>query len=108
VITDDNFDALYNDWAARHSLEPSMGKVLKSICHLWFVRGMTQKVKRKYVEILARARQTSITTQVVAQDANGETVNRVNKHTAVRYPFSVMYDPSPKGGAWMKQLLASA
>ena len=73
-----------------------------------FVRGVTQKVKRKYVEILARARQTSISTKVSAQGADGETVNRIDKHTAARYPFSVVYDANPKGGAWLKQVLQSA
>lgn len=73
-----------------------------------FMRGQTQTVKRKYVEILARSRQTSITTQTMAQGADGETVNRINRHTAVRYPFSVIYDANPKGGAWLKQMLASA
>jgi hypothetical protein len=71
-----------------------------------FLRGQEQTVKRKFVEILARARQTSIKTTVAT---NGdETVNRINRHTAVRYPFSVLEDRNPKGGAWLKQVLASA
>lgn len=73
-----------------------------------FVRGQTQSVRRKYVEILARARQTSIDTKVSAQGADGEVVNRITKHSAVRYPFSVVYDPNPRGHQWLKQTLASA
>lgn len=73
-----------------------------------FIRGQTQKVRRKYVEILANARQTSIATRTSAQGADGEVVNRISKHTAVRYPFSVVYDPNPKGAAWLKKLLQSA
>lgn len=73
-----------------------------------FIRGETQKVKRKFVEILARARQTSISTTTAAQGQDGEVVNRINKHTAVRYPFSVVYDPNPKGRDWLKRVLASA
>ena len=73
-----------------------------------FIRGQQQTVKRKFVEILARARQTSISTTTAAQGQDGEVVNRVNKYTAVRYPFSVVYDPSPKGRDWLKKVLASA
>lgn len=71
-----------------------------------FIRGQVQTVKRKYVEILARARQTSMKTTVAV---NGdETVNRIDKHTAVRYPFSVVADRNPNGHAWLKQVLQSA
>lgn len=73
-----------------------------------FIRGQTQRVRRKFVEILARARQTSITTKTHANGEDGEAVNRISKHTAVRYPFSVVYDANPKGGAWLKQLLQTA
>lgn len=69
-------------------------------------RGQEQVVKRKYVEILALARQTSITTHTATNGDN--TVNRINKHSAVRYPFSVLEDRNPKGSAWLKKLMASA
>lgn len=71
-----------------------------------FVRGHVQRVKRKYVEVLARAKETAIKTSV--QIVNGEAVNRLHRHTALRYPFSVQHDPNPKGGAWLRKVLASA
>lgn len=75
----------------------------------WFKRGEVQTVKRKYVAILAQARQTAIATHVLAQGGyEGDAVNRIDKHTAVRYPFSVVRDANPKGSDWLRQVLASA
>lgn len=73
-----------------------------------FFRGQVQRVKRKYVEILARSRQTNISTTVAPLGPDGNVVNRIDKHTAVRYPFSVVNDPNPKGSAWLRQILESA
>ena len=69
----------------------------------WFVRGQSQRVKRKFVEVLANARQTSIKTNIHQDSEN--VYNRIGKHTALRYPFS-MQDSNPRGQAWLKNLLA--
>lgn len=69
-----------------------------------FWRGKVQTVKRKYVEVLARAKQTGIKTTV--DMSNGEPVNRIQRHTALRYPFSIQHDPNPKGHAWLRGILA--
>jgi len=71
-----------------------------------FVRGRVQTVKRKYLEILARARITAMATDVQIQGDN--VVNRINKHTALRYPFSVQRDENPKGAAWLRKVLQEA
>lgn len=71
-----------------------------------FVRGRVQTVKRKYVEILARARITAMTTDVQIQGEN--VVNRINKHTALRYPFSIRRDANPKGADWLNKILQEA
>lgn len=71
-----------------------------------FIRGQVQTVKRKYVEILARAKQTSIQTRT--ETTTDDVINRINKHTALRYPFSIVHDPNPRGAAWLKSVLASA
>lgn len=93
------------------STDKNASAVVEVFCNgrsQYFVRGKAQVVKRKFVEILARARETSITTTTAAQGADGEPVNRINKHTALRYPFSVIHDANPKGREWLKQTLASA
>ena len=69
-----------------------------------FIRGERQRVKRKYVEILANARQTSIKTKVHQDSEN--VYNRIDKHTALRYPFS-MQDSNPMGQEWLRKLLAT-
>jgi hypothetical protein len=71
-----------------------------------FVRGRTQTVKRKYVEILARARVTAMTTVVQIEGDN--VINRINKHTALRYPFSIQREDNPKGAAWLRKIQQEA
>lgn len=71
-----------------------------------FLRGHVQSVKRKFVEVLARAKPQSITTSV--QTTNEDVINKVLKSSALRYPFSVHFDPNPKGPAWLRKVLAEA
>lgn len=71
----------------------------------FFVRGMPQVVKRKFVEILARAKTTAISTKEV-RDYQGDLTTRIDKSTALRYPFSVVRDENPKGAAWLRSILA--
>lgn len=73
----------------------------------FFFRGQQQDVKRKYVEILARAKRTSISTPEVT-DSSGARTNAIRQATALRYPFQVVWDPNPKGAAWLKAVMAEA
>ena len=70
-----------------------------------FVRGMEQVVKRKFVQILINARTTTVRTRTGVE--GGNVVNQLTRHTAVRYPFSVIEDRNPRGGAWLREALAS-
>lgn len=70
-----------------------------------FVRGMEQVVKRKFVQILINARTTSVRTRTGVE--GGNVINQLTRHTAVRYPFSVIEDRNPRGGAWLREALAS-
>lgn len=70
------------------------------------IRGQPIVVKRKYVQILANARQVSMSTE--ARVDNGEAINRVNKRSALRYPFSVIHDANPRGRDWLRQALRAA
>lgn len=70
-----------------------------------FVRGMEQVVKRKFVQILINARTTSVRTRTGVE--GGNVINQLTRHTAVRYPFSVIEDRNPRGGAWLRDALAS-
>lgn len=73
----------------------------------FFIRGEKQVVKRKFVGALARAKQTSFTQQY-AKDANGNDTIRNIPSTALRFPFSVLHDPNPRGVEWLRKTLAEA
>lgn len=64
--------------------------------------GKTQVVKRKYVEVLARARTT-----VYKQFNNPQNPaeSRPIPRTSLSYPFAIVND-TPKGHAWFKELMA--
>jgi hypothetical protein len=68
----------------------------------YFVRGQTQRVKRKFVEVLARAKQTSVST---VEDRNTGNV-AIKRNTSIRYPFSMTRDDNPKGYAWLRGILS--
>lgn len=70
------------------------------------VRGQPITVKRKYVQILAGARQVSMSTDTRVQGE--DVINRVSKRSALRYPFSVVRDDNRKGRDWLRQALQSA
>lgn len=72
-----------------------------------FIRGKEQEVKRKFVEVLARAKMTTYTQQAYKDDNGVDSIRQV-PHTALRYPFSVVRDPSPRGKDWLKSVLAEA
>ena len=71
-----------------------------------FVRGAEQKVRRCYVEVLARAKGTTFD-NVKMKDTEGEDKYVYPTHTAEVYPFVVIGD-TPKGEAWLKRVLAQA
>lgn len=73
-----------------------------------FIRGVPQECKRKYLEVLARAKETSIATAEAVHQATGDRYTRIDKHTALKYPFSVLRDDNPKGANWLRGVLASA
>lgn len=73
-----------------------------------FIRGQVQTVKRKYLEVLARAKRTGYSQSVYRDQVSGEAIQRMNPHTALQFPFSVMNDTNPRGPAWVKKILAEA
>ena len=93
---------------------PTQDKNAEFIVEVWcngraqrFMRGQKQTVKRKYVEVLARAKQTNYT-QEMYKDGNGNDAIRNVPHTGLRYPFQVHRDDSPKGRDWLIKVLREA
>lgn len=73
----------------------------------YFFRGQVQKVKRKYVAILASAREHSLTTKECIMPDGSRGV-KLERSASLKYPFSVISDPAGKRGAdWLKSMLAT-
>lgn len=71
----------------------------------WIPVGQPYKVKRKYVDVLARCKPIGVTTQVgTTNDENPE--NRIVRSVSSQYPFSVIHDPSgAKGADWLTKIM---
>ena len=69
-------------------------------------RGEPFTVKRKYVEVLARAKRTDF--HQTLDERLGERMNHLQAMHSLRYPFSVIEDRNRHGGAWLIAVLAEA
>jgi len=70
----------------------------------FIVRGRRQTIKRKFLELLARAKPDTISTPEYV-DGAGNKGTRIVKTDSLRYPFSVVSDPNPRGYVWLEQVL---
>ena len=70
------------------------------------IRGVPTTVKRKYVEILARMKETKYT-QVTRNASAPDQIDRVARH-GLSYPFDLVEDKNPRGRAWLQNVLAEA
>ena len=90
----------------------SCGKDIEASFVFVFVYGVIQVfkretrmvVKRKYLERLARAKETGYNQTV--DDRLGERMNMLHNHHSLRYPFQVNRDDNPRGAAWLRSILA--
>ena len=69
-------------------------------------RGVLTEVKRKYVEVLARCKESKYT-QRVANPYEPDRIEMVTR-TALAYPFELIDDKNPKGRAWLNAVMAEA
>lgn len=70
---------------------------------LYIPVGQTLTIKRKYLEVLARAKSDQVTTK--HDDVGAEFIdNRVVRVTSAVCAFSVLEDKNPKGAAWLTEL----
>lgn len=74
---------------------------------IYVPRGVQCQMKRRYVEVLARAKADSFGDQEYVND-DGVRAHRYPKNIALKYPFSVNEDKNPNGAAWLKKVLAEA
>ena len=68
------------------------------------VRGYPARIKRKYVEILARMKETKYTQ--VTHNPSAPDVSELRARHGLCYPFDVTEDPNPRGRAWLNNVLA--
>jgi hypothetical protein len=68
------------------------------------VRGMPTKVRRKYVEILARMKETKYS-QVTRNASAPDQIDMIARH-GLAYPFDLIDDANPRGRAWLQNVLA--
>jgi len=68
------------------------------------MRGFPTTVKRKYVEILARMKETKYT-QVTRNPSAPDQIDMVARH-GLCYPFDLVEDANPRGRAWLQNVLA--
>ena len=71
-----------------------------------FKRGETKTVKRKFVDVLARAKATTFTQKRV-MDSEGIWQDVQVPHSALMFPFSIVEDRHPRGADWLKYALAA-
>jgi len=68
------------------------------------MRGYPTTVKRKYVEILARMKETKYS-QVTRNPAAPDQIDMVARH-GLSYPFDLVEDKNPRGRAWLNNVMA--
>jgi len=73
----------------------------------YFFRGQVQQVRRKYLAILASCKEHAIKTVEYTQ-ADGSRATKIVRTSSLKYPFSVISDPNPRGAPWLRALLSSA
>lgn len=72
----------------------------------FIIRGVPQKVKRKYVEVLARSKRNMVSARGYIDRQTQEAVNEVRVNKSLMYPFQILEDPNPNGPAWLRKVLA--
>lgn len=69
-------------------------------------RGTAQTVKRKFVEVLARMKETKYTQ--VQNNLNDPSDRSLIGRTGLCYPFDMLKDANPRGRAWLNKIMAEA
>ncbi len=73
----------------------------------WLPVGHPLKIKRKFVEVLARCK-SDIFDTIRSETQDGDSINKLSRRTSMKHPFSVIHDPNPKGYEWLVQTLSAA
>ncbi|MBV8666739.1 MAG: hypothetical protein JO269_09665 [Burkholderiaceae bacterium] len=117
VTQEKDFDAIIGEEAFMNQILtveiPSTGDDSAPPDGILSVNGISQgwlrdtpiKMRRMFVEVLARCKETKFTPQTPNME-NPESTNIPKGRTAFALPFSVLEDPHPKGRAWLAAIKA--
>lgn len=73
----------------------------------WLPRGRVIKIKRKFVENLARSKEMHVRTENNPDRASDEGMV-TKRHATSPYGFEILWDGHPKGRAWIERVLHEA
>lgn len=91
------------------STDPTATRIVPTWCNgvpQYFIRGEYVIAKRKFVEVLARAKPFSVSTPEYT-DGEGNRATRIKTTTGNLYPFE-MQDRNPMGQHWLRRILQEA
>ena len=69
-------------------------------------RNVPTWIKRMHLEVLARMKETRVTQDLTPNREGEITMDSLRGNTGLAYPFTVLQDKNPKGGAWLANVLA--
>lgn len=104
------FNEEFVEVMVHESTDPNAENPVFTACNgvtQYFYRGQVQRVRRKYLAILASCKEHAIRTQEYTQQ-DGARATKIVRTSSLKYPFSVISDTNKRGAAWLKALLASA
>lgn len=70
----------------------------------YILAGTPITVKRKYVEVLAKARPDTISTEASINSMTGKESNSIKKMSYNHYNFDILEDKNPRGREWIADL----
>jgi hypothetical protein len=72
---------------------------------IWIKAGVPTRIKRCYLEVMARSQPVDIRTHSGEDQSDALTFNRVERTQSAGFSFSVLKDPNPKGAAWLAKVI---
>lgn len=71
--------------------------------------GQRVTLKRKFVEVLLRAKPISVNTIHDSHTSGKAWIdNKLIRNARAKYPMSILHDPSPKGEEWLRNVMYEA
>jgi hypothetical protein len=69
-------------------------------------RNVPTVIRRKHLEVLARMKESRVFQDLTPNSQGEITLESLRQASGLAYPFHVVKDDNPKGGAWIANILA--